>query len=98
MTVSQQLNSIEASSNSYDDDITITDIPPGYFPGVTDVQAPTGGSTTRKITVTLMLLEQAPGGTSVVNSNLYTKTAAETSVKVTVVKDGNTLAENTTNY
>jgi len=96
MTVSQQLNHV--NENLYDDDITITDIPQGNFPAVIANNF-TEGSTTREISVSIMPLEQAPGGTINCNTGIFPKGSGETTVKVTV-KDinGSELATNTANY
>lgn len=95
MNVSQHLNHV--NDNSYDDDITVTDVPRGYFLAVTSISLPEG-STTREITVDIMPLEQAPGGTRTVNSGLFVRKEGETAVKVTVSQDGSELASNTTDY
>ena len=95
MTVSQTINLVMDSK--YDVDITVTDVPSGHFLAVIENQISSGAST-REITVSIMPLEQHPGGTVTTNSGLYEKGSNETSVKVTVKKDGNVLGENTTNY
>lgn len=95
MNVSQQINHI--NENNYDDDITITDVAKGYFLAVTSITLPEG-SATREVTVQLLPLEQAPGGTRTTNTGLFIRKAGEDQIKVTVQQDGNTLAENTTSY
>ena len=95
MTVSQQINLI--NDNNYDVDITVTDVPNKHFLAVTDNQIPSG-SATREVTIDIMFLEQSLGGTLVANPGLFTKASSETSIRVKVKKDGNVLAENTTNY
>lgn len=95
MNVSQKLNHVD--NNYYDDDITTTDIPKGYFPAVTAMTLPEG-SDTREITVMLLPLEQSPGGTMPTNTGLYRRRPDENAVKVTVQQDGKDLATNTTNY
>lgn len=96
MTVSQKLNHL--NDENYDDDITVTDVPKGQFIAVTSVTLP-DGSTTREITVTLMSMPVAEGGTNTTNSGLWIKQAAETAVKVTVVNEGGQeQCSNTTNY
>ena len=97
MTVSQQINTINPNENTYDDDITVTDVPQGYFLAVTS-NSIMDGSSTREITVELFPLEQAPGGTRTTNSGLYVRQNGETAIKVTVSRDGSTVAENTTDY
>ncbi|MEL6661015.1 MAG: hypothetical protein AAFP77_03650 [Bacteroidota bacterium] len=97
MTVSQQINSIDPDQNTYDDDITVTDVPKGQFLAVIS-NSIADGSSTREMTVELMDLEQAPGGTRTVNSGLYVRQDGETAVKVTVQRDGQALEGNTTNY
>lgn len=95
MNVSQQINHI--NDNSYDDDVTVTDVPQQYFLAVTSINLPEG-STTREVTIDLLPLEQAPGGTRTTNTGLFVRQPNETSIKVTVQQDGKALAENTTNY
>ena len=95
MNVSQQLNHIQ--ENQYDDDITVSGLPTGYFPAVTGITLPEG-ATTREISVQLLPLEQQRESTMVVNSGLYVKSPDETAVKVTVSQDGKEVAENTQNY
>lgn len=97
MTVSQTINSINPDDKTYDDDITVTDVPKGQFLALTSNSLP-DGSSTREMTVELMDLEQAPGGTRTLNSGLFVRKDGETAIKVTVSRDGSTLAENTTNY
>ncbi len=95
MNVSQQLNHI--NENNYDDDITVSDVPKGYFPAVVS-NTLAEGSTPREITVDLFPLEQSDGGTMSVNSGLYVKGPDETAVKATVKQDGKEVADNTTSY
>ncbi|MEM1319181.1 MAG: hypothetical protein AAGG75_02935 [Bacteroidota bacterium] len=95
MDVSQALNHI--NENNYDDDITVTDLAKGYFPAVTNnVLSSDGG--TRDITVTILPLEQAPGGTMSTNTGLFVRNADENAVKVVVMQDDKEVASNTTNY
>ncbi len=95
MTITQTLN--HDQENSYDDDIKITDIPASHFPAVT-ANTIAAGSNTREITVQIMPLEQAPGGTMATNSGLYVRQADETEVKVSVYQDDKLLADNTQAY
>ena len=95
MTVSQVLNHI--NDNNFDDDITITDIPKGHFPAVTDITLPEG-SNTREIRVDILPLEQIDGGTMSVNSGLFVRGADETAVKATVYQDGTEKASNIQSY
>ncbi len=94
-TVSQQINSI--NENNYDDDITVTDIPNGHFPAVTG-NSITEGTTTRAVTVEILPLEQAPGGTMHCNTGLFKKSDDESAVQVKVMQDGKEVATNTQNY
>lgn len=95
MTVTQDLNHV--NDNTYEDEVTITDIPKGYFPAATGNSLPEGSST-REVRVDILPLEQSPGGTMHTNPGLYVKGADETAVKVTVYEDGKVMAENTQNY
>lgn len=96
MTVSQQISLINESN--YDNGITVTDVPNKFFLAITANNPPTAGATTREITIDIMPLEQMPGGTQNVNTGIFVRTPDESSIKVTVKKDGNVLEENTTNY
>jgi len=95
MDLSQQLNHVNEST--YDDDISITGITKGYFPAVTSNSIADGNSI-RKVTVELMPLEQAPGGTMMANTGLYKRKDSETAVEVTLMQDGKEVASNTTSY
>ena len=95
MQVSQQINHV--NDNNYDDDITVTDVPQGQFLAITSNSIASGAST-REIGITLMDLEQAPGGTRTINSSLYVRQDSETAVKATVYRDGKELASNTQSY
>ena len=97
MTVSQQLNSIDPDQKTYEDDITVTDVPKGQFLALV-ANSIADGSSTREMTVELMDLEQAPGGTRTLSSGLYVRQDGETAVKVTVQRSGQALADNTTDY
>ena len=95
MNVSQVLNHI--NDNSYDDDITVTDIPSHIFLAVTGMTYDEGNST-RDITVELLPLEQEDRSTQTTNSGLFVRQEGETAVKVTVYQEGKELASNTQNY
>ncbi len=95
MNVSQVLNHI--SDNNYDDDITVTDIPPHNFIAVTaNVFVP--GETIRNIRVEIIPLELESRSTQTVNSGLFVRQEGEIAVKATVYQDGKALATNTQNY
>lgn len=96
MTVSQTINQI--MNNEYDIAFTVTDVPKGHFIAVIGNELPSGSST-RKIEIDVMQGGGwAQGGTSTIGSSLFVKDQSESSVHVIVKKDGNILAENTTNY
>jgi len=95
MDASQQFNHV--NENNYDDDVTISGIPKGYFPAITSNVVPEG-SDTREVIVDIMPLEQSPGGTMPVNTGLYIRQEKESCVKVTVLQDGKEIATNTANY
>lgn len=95
MTVSQVLNHI--NENNYDDDITVTDIPPHNFIAVTGVSYDEGTST-RDFRVDILPLEQENRSTQTVNSGLFIRRDGETAVKTTVYQDGKELASNTQTY
>ena len=95
MTVSQVLNHI--NDNNYDDDITVTDIPPGNFIAVTGMffDPDTG---TREIRVDILPFEQEQRSTQTINSGLFVRQDGEDKVKVTVYQDGKELASNIQAY
>ena len=95
MTVSQVINHV--NDNSYDDDITVTDIPTGHFIAVIE-NTIAQDATIREMTVDIMPLPQASGGIMTINSNLYIRQFNETAVHVKVTQNGTELASNTTNY
>ena len=89
-----------STNNKYDDDITITAIPKGYFPAMTSSRAPAedSGSTTRQVRIELFPLEQSPGGTMVVGTGLYLRRAWEHEVQVTVFQEDRELVTQTQSY
>jgi len=95
MDASQQLNHV--NEKNYDDDISVSGIPPGFFPAVTSNVLPEG-SDTREVRIEIMPLEQSPGGVMPVNTGLYVRQDKESCVKVTVNQDGKEIATNTANY
>jgi len=95
MNVSQKLNHINESN--YDDDITVTGIPPHYFIVVTGISYNEGNST-RDIRVDILPLEQLDRSTQTVNSGLFVRKEGETAVKATVYQDNNEMANNTQRY
>ena len=99
MTVSQNIDLINQVDASYDDMITVTDVPKGNFMAVTNIMAPANGSTIREITVSLMPADWAEGGTNTIGTGLFVRQSGETAIKVTVQdSNGADLASNTTNY
>ncbi|MEL6863478.1 MAG: hypothetical protein AAFP19_03620 [Bacteroidota bacterium] len=96
MNVSQ--NIVHINENSYEDEITVTDVPNGHFIAVISNTAPAEGSTQREMVVSIMPLEMENQGTQTTNSGLFVKTADETSIKVTVQQDGKSLADNVQSY
>ena len=98
VSISQVINTVDSNSNSYDTDITVSGIPSGYFPAVTDIYPPNDGSDIRKVTVNLMAVDWAPGGSQTVTTNLYVRIEGETAIETSVVKDGNVEATNTVSY
>ncbi|MEL6973088.1 MAG: hypothetical protein AAFZ63_01835 [Bacteroidota bacterium] len=98
MTVSQQIVLDHQDTNTYHDDITVTDVPPGEFLAVIDKAPPRDGAPTRHIKIEILPLQQAPGGNRTVGTGLYVRQDGETAVKVTVQQNGTIVAENTTDY
>jgi hypothetical protein len=95
MKISQVLNHI--NDNNYDDDITVTDIPPHNFIAVTGITYDEGTST-REIRVDILPLEQEDRSTQTINSGLFVRRDGETAVKATVYQDNKELASNTQRY
>lgn len=97
MTCSQNLESL-GQDNEYDDTITVTDIPKGYFIAVTQNNPPAEGGTTREIRVDLMAAEWADGGTHSVGTGMYVRKDGETAVQTKVYNDSTLECENTQSY
>jgi len=95
MTVSQVLNHI--NDNSYDDDITVKNIPEHSFIAVTGMRLEEGGSI-RDIRVDILPLPQETRPTQTINSGLFVRLETETAVKVTVYQDNKAVAENKKDY
>lgn len=95
MTCSQRITNI--NENSYDDDITVTNIPMGHFIAVIG-NVLQDGSTTREIKVEIMPLEAMEQTTQTTNSGLFVRSAGETEIQVEVYKDGQELCVNTMSY
>lgn len=95
MTVSQVLNHI--NETNYDDDITVTDVPPKNFLAVTGTSydSDTG---VRSFRVDILPIDQETNSTQTVNTGLYVKQDGEKSVTATVYQDGKDLASNTQGY
>ncbi|MFK7973169.1 MAG: hypothetical protein AB8F95_22560 [Bacteroidia bacterium] len=97
MTISQRIDAIPSGNNIFDTEITVTDVPSKHFLAITG-NSISEGSTTREIIVEVMPLEQAPGGTIYLSSNVINRASGESAIKVTVSQNGQTLGTNTTNY
>ncbi len=95
MNVSQVLNHI--NDQNYDDDITVTDIPPKNFIAVTGINYDEGDDT-RNIRVEILPIDLIESPTQTVNSGLFVRRDGETAVKATVYQDGKELASNTQKY
>lgn len=95
MTVSQQINHI--NDQNYDDDITVTGVPKGYFVAVT-ANSFGGGSNTREVKVELLPLGHAPGGTGYSNTGLFMRQSGENAICAKVYNGGTLECENTINY
>jgi len=95
MNVSQVLNHI--NENNYDDDITVTDIPPKNFIAVTG-NTYDEGDDTRNIRVDILPIDREESSTQTVNSGLFVRRDGEEAVKATVYQDGKELASNTQRY
>ncbi len=97
MTISQRIEAIPSGNDVFASEITVTDVPSKHFLAVTE-NTISEGSTTREITVEVLPLEQAPGGTFYLSSNMFNRIGREIAIKVTVSQNGQTLGTNTTNY
>ncbi len=99
MTCSQKIEELQGGgSNEYEDTITVTDIPKGYFIAITSITAPAPPSTTREVRIDLMAAEWADGGTHSTGTGQYIKQDGETAVKVSVYNGSTLECDNTTNY
>lgn len=98
MTCSQQITLVSKDDHTYNNDITVTDIPKGYFITLTSNDPPEVGATIRTMQVSLMPAAWAEGGTNTVNSDLYVRQDGEVEVKAIVIQEGSTKCENTTTY
>ena len=97
MTISQEITLLNQDDKSYDDTVTVTDVPNGYF--LAEISDEYNNPPTREITFQMMALQQAQGGTQTVGTGLFVRQDGETAVKVIVQDDsGKQVAENTTNY
>ena len=95
MNVSQVLNHI--NEQNYDDDITVTDIPPKNFLAVTGNSFEPGNKT-RHIRVDILPIDTETQSTQTVNSGLFVRQDGEENVQATVYQDGRELASNTQAY
>ena len=96
MTCSQNLQSL-GQDNEYDDDITVTEVPKGYFIAMT-ANSIAEGASTREIRIDLMAAEWADGGTNTVGSGMFVRQSGETAVQVKVYDGSTERCSNTTNY
>jgi hypothetical protein len=96
MTITQEITLLNATDNTYEDAVTVTDIPQGYFLALV---AETPNPPIKELTLKLMNLPQAQGGTNTINTGLFVRQEGETSVKVIVLDEsGQQVAENTADY
>ena len=95
MTVSQVLNHI--NEMNYDDDITVTDIPPRNFIAVTG-NSFDPNTDTRDIRVEILPIDVDTHSTQTVNAGLFVRQEGETRVRATVYQNGKELASNTQSY
>ena len=95
MTVSQDIYHVQ--DQEYDDTITVTDIPKGYFIAVT-ANSVSEGSSTREIRVDLMAAEWAAGGKSSVGTNIFIRKSGENAICVKVYNGSTLECENTISY
>ncbi|MEM9546312.1 MAG: hypothetical protein AAGA77_10070 [Bacteroidota bacterium] len=82
---------------NYDDDITVTDVPPRHFIAVT-ASAYNPDTKLRDIRVEIMPVESETTSTQTVNSGLFVRQDGSTGVKATVYQDDKELASNTQDY
>ena len=95
MIITQQIEHIR--EDRYRNEITITDIPQGYFPAIisntADAEQPN-----RKIAITLMPLEQSAGGTMNCNTGRFQRREQETGIQVSLSRDGEELMSSYVSY
>ena len=97
MTCSQNLEVGSGGSTEYFDDITVTDIPKGYFIAMT-ANSIAEGASTRDIRIDLMAAEWADGGTHTLGSGMFIRQDGETAVKVSVYNGSTLECDCTQNY
>ena len=88
LTVSQKLINIIGSE--WEDEITITNVPPKQFPAVIEMTYDENNNT-RTIEVALLDLETSQGGTMTTNSGMYVRAEGEEYVTASCQTTNNTV-------
>lgn len=95
MVISQTLHN--EFENTYDNDISISEIPKGFFPAIIRNQF-NEGEGIREVIIDIRPLDVSPGGTMKVNTGFYKKKEQEQAIKVRIQQAGKELASDTHIY
>lgn len=95
MIISQTITQL--NQEDYEVDITVSDIPEGYFISVGETTFSEDGFM-RIMTVELIQLNESTGGTRTINSGVFSKKEEEEVIKVIVLLDGKKQGLNTQVY
>ena len=85
MIISQKITQL--NKNDYEVDITVTDIPEGYFISVGETTF-SDNSFMRIMKVEMLPLSDSSGGTRTINSGVFPKKEEEEVIRVIVLLDG----------
>lgn len=95
MIISQTITAL--SDNDYEVDITVSDIPEGYFISVGETSFSEDGFM-RTMIIEMLPLSDSSGGTRTINSGVFSKKEEEEVIKVIVMLDGERQGMNTQVY
>ena len=95
MIISQTITQL--NQNDYEVDITVSDIPEGYFISIGETTFSEDGFM-RIMEVEMIALSDSTGGTRTINSGVFSKKEEEEVIKVIVLLDGKKQGVNTQVY
>ncbi|MDA8972402.1 MAG: hypothetical protein P8M17_08705 [Saprospiraceae bacterium] len=95
MIISQTITKL--NEEDFEVDITVTDIPEGYFISIGDTTFSDDGFM-RIMMIEMLQLSDSTGGTRTINSGVFTRQEEEDVIKVLVVLDGKKQGVNTQVY